>query len=322
MNICDLPKEVHLQIASYLIDPCGYLQARALYALAYSNCYFYDILKQILPQHHPRDMLEKSLGPSYTKPGQINWYYVYWRKVPDLKYTRLQFAIEHFPEATCELLIDGETDINSRHYLHQACLLGKLKVVKHLLRRGVDVDGCPWVPFTFLMTDKCHPLLPDSELKIFQDGREAGKYQGVTPLGTALTSAYRNNQPVYAEIAQLLVNAGADIKHVHLGRGTPLHMACRAGLLEVVRDLVKRGVSIDSLDKPEGNTPLLVTLGQLKPNKVDKEAPALKDERGASYLEIAKFLITRGAKLNLKNDGGERAADVLPIEPHGLRPEQ
>ncbi len=100
-----------------------------------------------------------------------------------------------------------------------------------------------------------------------------------------------------------LIDAGADI-HVASGNGyTPLMQAVELGSFELVDYLLARGVFIHFAGR-EGNTALHIAVS----SAIECQKNGFPQEIGRS-LEMIRFLLKRGAKLDLKNDSGDTALD-------------
>ena len=94
------------------------------------------------------------------------------------------------------------------------------------------------------------------------------------------------------EIAQLLIEAGADVDAVAADGAQPIHAAAFRGKLEVVKFLVKNGADVNAKG-PGDTTPL-----HLASTMSDAEL------KGADYEELVRFLIEKGADVNAKNAMG------------------
>ncbi|WP_431954801.1 ankyrin repeat domain-containing protein [Actinacidiphila sp. bgisy167] len=87
-------------------------------------------------------------------------------------------------------------------------------------------------------------------------------------------------------MVRLLLDAGADVYAADSGAGaTALHKACQGGSLPVVQALVEAGAFIDAVAPTTGHTPVM-------------------DAVWFKYPEIAKYLVDRGAGLNLSTHYG------------------
>lgn len=121
-----------------------------------------------------------------------------------------------------------------------------------------------------------------------------------------------------AEIASILIRAGADIELPGFGGVHPLHAAAMAGQPEVVSILLKSGAKVDSIDNT-GRTPLLAYLsgdvsdiptlvalleGGANPNQLDGPLPAHPLDYAAmnGRADVADILIAFGANIDAKDN--------------------
>ncbi len=95
----------------------------------------------------------------------------------------------------------------------------------------------------------------------------------------------------YAEITQLLLEAGASVAAVDPGmKATALHAAAYAGRVETAKLLVEYHIDIDKQGPYNGYT-------------------ALHDAIWQNNVEVARVLIDAGANLTLKSHSGETPLD-------------
>ena len=102
------------------------------------------------------------------------------------------------------------TDIHTYPRIAQAVIMGQHKVVKKLLASGEDPD------------------------------RSTLSYMSFTPLHWAIAHSR-------LKIAEMLLEAGADIEAHHAGGQTPLHQAIIRGDLEAVQFLIDHGANIEEI---------------------------------------------------------------------------
>jgi ankyrin repeat protein/ketosteroid isomerase-like protein len=111
------------------------------------------------------------------------------------------------------------------------------------------------------------------------DANHRDAASGLTPLMIAAGKAD-------TELVRLLLDSGADVFTADSGAGaTALHKACQGGSLDVVRLLVAAGAFVDSVAPTTGHTPLM-------------------DALWFKFPEIARYLLDRGAGLNLSTHYG------------------
>jgi ankyrin repeat protein len=91
------------------------------------------------------------------------------------------------------------------------------------------------------------------------------------------------------EILKLALAAGADLKSTNRYGGTALIPACHHGHVETVRELLKTAIDVNHVNNL-GWTALLEV--------------AILGDGSATYLEIARMLLARGADVNLADRQG------------------
>ena len=237
--------------------------------------------------------------------------------------TALQWAVEANDTHIAQLLIDAGADINTEYSdgpfpVHTASFSGALDVVKMLVRVGAGVcvtdntclgdTGC-----TCLMiaahcghTDTVRYLvgLPEVEVNQLADDNK-----------TALHWAVESN---HTEIAQLLIDAGADMDIKDSMGNSPLHDACCFGTLDIVKMLVEVGAGVRATDD-QGDTCLmlaahfgntetvryLLSLPEVEVNhRADDDKTALQCAVDQNHTDIAQLLIAAGADMDTENTDG------------------
>jgi len=93
------------------------------------------------------------------------------------------------------------------------------------------------------------------------------------------------------EIAELLLDKGANIEAKNEGGGTPLLIASQGGRLEIVALLLQSGANVEAQGNVTGNTSLLHASSN-------------------GHLEIVALLVAKGAKIDTRNKEGKTAEDV------------
>jgi ankyrin repeat protein len=99
----------------------------------------------------------------------------------------------------------------------------------------------------------------------------------------------------YYEVAEILLEHGADIDSCNEKGRTPLHMACDGDIgleTDVARLLLERGANVNA---PDNNldTPLLMAVREL-------------------HVEVAQILLENGAEPNVKNKDGKTSLHLFP----------
>ena len=171
--------------------------------------------------------------------------------------------------------------------LHLAAFGGHLEVVRSLLELEADVDSL--------------------------------NGQGLTPSQRALDGRHKE----YVDVVWLLLNHGADVKHVKVHEksgNTLLHFAASEGHLEVARTLLEQKADVDSLNG-EGLAPLhrasegrhegcldIVRLllyhgANVNVHDNDRNTP-LHFAASYGHLEVARVLLEHKADVNILNMGG------------------
>jgi ankyrin repeat protein len=129
-----------------------------------------------------------------------------------------------------------------------------------------------------------------------------------TPLHSATAGGH-------TEIAELLIDNGADVNANEDYGWTPLHLAAKYGHREVAELLIAKGADVNA-KKKDGWTPLhlaalyghteivelLITNGADVNAKTEEGATPLHEAAGWGHKEIVELLIARGVDVNAKND--------------------
>ena len=218
-----------------------------------------------------------------------------------------------------QLLIDAGADIEMKNCdgcspLHYACESGALDVVKKLVRAGAGVcvtDNNGRTCLTLAVYSNCGHTetvrylvgLPEVDVN-HRDGDN----------NTALHWAVEQN---HTDIAQLLIDAGADIEMKNCDGCSPLHCACDSGALDVVKMLVEAGAGVRDTDNG-GSTCLtlaascgctetvryLVGLPEVDVNHRDSDNnTVLHCASGEGDADVVQLLIDAGADIEMKNSG-------------------
>jgi len=165
--------------------------------------------------------------------------------------------------------------------LHNAARSGYTTVVRLLLEHGANVD----ISDPRVETPLCLAvgyINPDVVKILLDAGADvnAADERG----STALHSAAANGSGDDADILVLLLRHGAKPDKHGLDGYTPLHWAARCGLKRKTELLLDAGAPTEALDE-QGDTPLHLAIME-------------------QHFDVAKLLVARGAKLDLRSAGG------------------
>lgn len=190
---------------------------------------------------------------------------------------------------------------------------GNLKLVKHFLEKGVDVNGTDENDFTPLMMAASEDQPEIAQLLI----DKGAKVNFVNKQGwTALTEAADEGALATAKV---LLNAGADAHLKIKNDASPIRMAASEGHAQILQLLIDKGAKLSALT--EGQPPLHAAAeeGQLEVVKmllgmnadlsqVDEHGrTALTYAAEEGQLSVVQLLVEKGAKVNQKDDEGRTA---------------
>lgn len=102
---------------------------------------------------------------------------------------------------------------------------------------------------------------------------------GSSPLNTAI-------EGFHAEIAKILIDAGADLEHEGGRLGMPLHFASYFGDVEIVTMLLEAGAQVN---------------GQPRKVRTNFDGTPLHNATSGGKLHVAKLLLEHGADVNAEN---------------------
>jgi len=196
--------------------------------------------------------------------------------------TLLHVAAKHGKVAIAQWLLDNGADVNAKSRygdtpLHVAAQYGQVAIVQWLLINGANVDAEDGLGTT----------------QHGQDGDEIAQWL----LAVANAPARLGKTPLHVaaqygrvEIAQWLLQSGANMHApARLGK-TPLHVAVQYGQLKMAQRLLQSGANVHAVDRL-GTTPLHVAvyIGQC---------------------ETARVLLENGADVNVPNYNGNTPLHV------------
>jgi len=159
------------------------------------------------------------------------------------------FEVELLPSATSEITLPTTKTQEPITDIWAAASQGNLKVIKHHLAAGVDINAAFVAPGVLA--------------------------SGTTPLHIAVLSDQR-------KVARFLIDKGADINAPAKDEygGTPLHWAAVLGRVEMAKQLIDAGANVNAMDE-NGYTPLdATTLEQFSESKTRLAIAELLRESG------------------------------------------
>ena len=224
----------------------------------------------------------------------------------------------HNPHAL-QVLIDAGADIEAknnigRSALHLASENGELAIIKVLVKAGAGVrvtdnegDTCLILAANFGHTETVRYLVALPEVDVNHRGSGGD------------TALYIASHKVFADVVELLIDAGADIEVTDDKGRSPLHTACLNGNIAVVKMLVKAGAEVRATDN-EGSTCLHIAsyYGRTETLRYIAGLPGVDvnhaDENGMTALHwegkkkghpaVVQALVDAGADLEAKNSLG------------------
>jgi len=205
----------------------------------------------------------------------------------------------------------------NRGDLYSAVVRGDLKKVKRFVKRGDDVN---------MVDDRGQSPLH----RIAGGGLILMKPKSF--LRKAPACGFLVDPNICFEIAQILIDHGADINAKDYRGQTPLHFTGRSKNYKVARLLVKSGADVNAKDNYE-RTPLLYAVGSGSAG-FGKKVPEVLIESGADLTpknqfgdtalhcatmwlgfsddyEIVELLLTKGADVNSKDNDGDTPLHTL-----------
>lgn len=227
----------------------------------------------------------------------------------DMLYTPLHFASQDgFKDIVMYLLeknasIDNKTETGYSP-LHLAAQNNHKEIAEYLIEKGADISDMPlqYAAFTGNL-EKIRELLDDG-----MDINNKDNIFGITPLHWACSK----------EMAQFLIENGADINATDTNGETPLHMASGNGQIEVVSLLIENGADVNA-ENSYVSTPLYRAAGNGHTDVIGLliENGALIEGSGEitplhvavmnCHIKAVKLLIEKGADVNAKAASGMTA---------------
>ena len=242
-------------------------------------------------------------------------------------YTALHFAVQQqFPDVV-KVLIDAGADIEAKadrgsSPLLKASSTGQLRVVKMLIEAGAGVgvmnnDGKTCLMFAADAghTETVRYLVDLPQVEVNQADRSDG--------ATALHFACQK----YPDVAQVLIDAGADIETKDYLEYSPLLKASTSGALDVVKVLVRSGAEMCEADHAgdpclilaayHGHIETVRTLLCMPEVGIDNPGAcgftALHHAARQGHADVLQALLDAGADIEAKNVEGRSALLVASI---------
>ena len=245
--------------------------------------------------------------------------------------TALHVAVREKHAEVVQVLIDAGADVNGRASdgdtpLFLAIRKGSLDMVKLLVRAGAGVCVTDKGEDTCLM------------LASYEGHIDTVRYLVSLPqMDVTQADAHGDTALHYAveEEVQLLIDAGADVDRRNTAGWTPLHIASRAGALNVVKLLVRAGANVCVADE-DGSTCLILASsmgmassmeGQIETVRYLVSLPQVDvtqgNNRGNTALHVAvrdqhanvvQVLIDAGADVNRRDSNGQTPLHIASRE--------
>jgi ankyrin repeat protein len=199
---------------------------------------------------------------------------------------------------TVKLLLDRGASINTKESMRAqtalmwAVLEGHPEVVKLLIAHGAEVNSQTKVEIPDGTSGK--PEARSGDIGAHGPGMYRGRAVP-SPSGgmTALHLAVRDGR---AELARILIDAGADLERPS-GNGTrPLLVAIINNHIELGLYLLEKGADPNAADDFHKRTPLFAAVEMRNPDFTRDTAPPLRDNGDA--MNLIKVLLARGANPN------------------------
>lgn len=139
------------------------------------------------------------------------------------------------------------------------------------------------------------------------DANFADEEDGWTPLISALDA---KNEAV----AEFLLTQKPDLNHWAKFWGAPLHVACRRGLVNIARCMIKNGADVNLDGSDRARTPLISAFF----NQEDNFSPSPEDLNNDNNIAVVNLLLESGA--DLRDLGGVHGNAVSAAAYHGTAP--
>jgi len=179
--------------------------------------------------------------------------------------------------------------VSDNDLLRMAALNGDVAVLKSLIEEKImPVDSIlqGWTPL-MLAASNCNY---DAMEYLIDKGANPNFHQNCYTVLMTACDCRKQTQDIHLRCVRLLLDSGAIVNSRQRNGMTPLMMACREGIVEIVEELIKRNADINAQDVM-GWTPLIWSVHYSKQGE----------------MEIISLLISAGADVTIKCGRGHTA---------------
>ena len=267
-----------------------------------------DVVKELLDRGADPDLINKRskkpihLACSY---GRIEIVFEFLRRysmnLQESDYWRIvaetcsNNQVELLKELITTGLVNDTLKKSGGGLLHKAVIDGHIDIVKTLLDHGVDVNEGWEDGVTALYRSCSHP---NFEI-----------YKELTKRGALINIPYKDTMPLdmaamggSLDIISDLLDRGVDINRGDSDNMTALHNACFDGVLDSVKMLLDRGANINA-QTSSGETPLFIACDRA-------DGPRYLSDCPDGYVPIVEELLRRGADANIADHEGKKPIDI------------